>query len=1055
MIALDAVGFTAAGGALAPLVYLAMGAFGTFMLFLLLALLALPVTAMLDRAIGKEKALLLYAVGLLALTFFVFTGTTKKKGKSKKAGVVKGIPVSGADLAGDPFTRPTLDLPDDHGRGGELPGEGDRRNIYRQFSDVQDLPAPDLDAPPWHPLDLTMLPTIPGPAPGARWVLRAAKPAFVVATEGAEEEGTAPPSQPLGDIPQAVFSDRVPEPNEVYDWIEGAGGRTYVYISAIKPEGAREYLREGQEGFDDALWAFSKSPGGEVRFSVVGNTEVAKKHVTPEAILLKRRQGVSSRAPKEGEVWRVRETVANRARAAMDRVGLSWSMWRESRDIGALTRAAAAMAEVGKTGQEGEMGWTYAADLLGEALEEARNSGDDVQRSEVLLRLREAYAAMHDEAAHFRTLADYVRANPKRADGWAWTGDLLLERMGEPGEALAYYDRALEHRSSLRDAHLGRARALTRIGRHKEALHAVDQAGRDVAAQRLRATLLLRLGQLDKSITLAQSLIARQSGDLEAVHVRGCVLYTKGDLGGARAVFQRVASDPAADELRAQACYNLGLTCVRLGDAPAARAAFEACDQALSRGASPGPIPDETVSPELGLAFLAWAEGRPDDMSAALDKAREQAPLSSALHMFVGMVRSREQDDDPTTDTTDFASAQRALSRALDLAPNYAELDGWFGRVYMALGEGAAATGASQAEVAEHLDRSMAFLKRAADREEKRDRTAYDMRLRETAARIAASHVPRKQRFQAARRTVDSILRRGDLREQPAALATRGYINFRLGSYDPEAYDQCIRDLQAVVDVVPQTEGEGASPWLGWRAYAAARLADVKRWRDLEEKRLVFEGVALNKDWQTDQSDGPRIRLEEGALVFQGKAKKDGRPNAPTVQAYSAELFTKRSFEEISLELTIPGEINGDYKNNNVFGVQIGSLPTAGGSGRRSSRSAALGVYNDKGKIAVRVGGGKGVGDNEMFKDGNLKRMPGDPPWPSHGPVRVRIVRITDKGLVQLYVEDELIIEEQISGLKRSGGKMNLWIGGYSTMTQPFDVRVTNVRIIRRKGGGR
>ena len=1033
---------------------LGIGAFGTFMLFLFLALLALPVTAMLDRLLGKEKALLAYAIGLLALTFFLFTGGKKTKGGSVRASAIKDVEVGSVDVKGDPFARPDLGLPSSTGASGLLPGEGGRRNVYRQFSDVSDLPAPDLGAPPWHPLSLTMLPTVPGPAPGARWVLRADKPVGAASADGSEE-GAAPAA--VGTIPQAVFEERTPQPEEVYDWIEGIGGRTYVYISSIKPEGSARFLREGQPGYEDAIWAYSKEPRGEVRFSVVGNTETATKHVTPEAILLKRRQGVSSRAPKDGEVWKLRLNVQNLFRQAMERNNLSWSTWKESRDIGALRRAAGVMAELGATGQEGGKAWEHAAALLRVALAETERAGDAPRRTEVLLELMDAYRALHNEAALFQTLADYVRANPNRAEGWSWTGDLLLDRMGEPGEALAYFDRALEQNSGLRAAHVGRARALSMLGRHDEALDAMSKGGRDADAERLRATILLRLGKIDKALSAAQALMGREGGDPAAAHLRACALYAKGDLGGARAAFQAVAGDSAADNLRAQACYGLGLTCVRLGQGQAARAAFDACHQALMRGASPGPIPDETVSPELGLAFLAWSEARYDDMSEALDKARAQAPLSSALHMFIGMVRSLERDEDPDTITADFASAQRALSSALELAPRYAELDGWFGRVYLALGEGAAETGAGEQEVAEHLDRAVAFLNRAADREEKRDRQAYDMRLREVAARVAAVHIPRKQRFKQALDAVQSVLSRGALREQPGALAQRGYINFRLGSYEPEAYDQCIRDLQAVVDLVPGPEEAAGEnhPWKDWRAYAAGRLADVKRWRDLEEKRLSFEGIALSKDWKTDQSDGPKIRLEKGTLLFQGKARKDGSPKTPTVQAHTDQLFTKRSFEELIVTLAIPGEIGGIYKNNNTFGVQIGALPSAGGRSR--SRSAAFGIYNDKGHVGARIGGGKAQGPLERFKDGALKRLGAEEApmrWPSHGPVTLRFVRVDDKGLMRVFLEGELLLEERISGMKRSGGKMHLWIGGYGNMTEPFDVKVTEVRIIRRKGGG-
>ena len=51
-----------------------------------------------------------------------------------------------------------------------------------------------------------------------------------------------------------------------------------------------------------------------------------------------------------------------------------------------------------------------------------------------------------------------------------------------------------------------------------------------------------------------------------------------------------------------------------------------------------------------------------------------------------------------------------SLSCRAPAAPRYGELDGWFGRVHLALGEAAAATGAAEAEYAESFDRAIAFL---------------------------------------------------------------------------------------------------------------------------------------------------------------------------------------------------------------------------------------------------------------------------------------------------------------------------------------------------------
>lgn len=1000
------------------------GAFGTFMLYLLLGLLALPVTAALDKALGKEKALLLYAGALLLFTIFVMAGGTTKT-PNVSPGREDKVRAPTIELSGDPFARPEL-------LAGGVPGSGDRRNVFRRTTDTNPLPAPELEAPPWYALPISLPPTVPGPAPGARYVLHGEKPVID------PEDGST-----IAKVPDAVFADRAPQPEEVYDVIETAGSKTFVYVLGVNDGSG--WVREGEPGFEDAVWRLSAGSDDErarieISAANVGTAQAASKLLAPEDVLKARRGNVFQRRLNPAvETFHRRQTVENRFRAALDASGLKWATWQTSQDVAALRRAAQKMAEVGKTGQESGLGWAYAARLLEVALQELDRVGDTTRRSELLLELLDAYRARHDEAALFRTLAAYVRANPTRPDGWTWTGDLVLTRMGEPEEALRFYDRGVEARATSADAHLGRARALAWLGRHADALTAVGRAGSDPEAQLLRATTQLRLGQLPLAKSTVEALLAREPTLAAAVHVRACVLYAQGDLAAARSAFEQAATMPGGADVRAQACYGLGLTCVRLGQGGAAREAFDACSRALSQGSDPGPLPDEVVSPSFGLAFLAWCSGDNGEFGERLGEAREQAPRSSYIEYFAGMTSALDND---------YASALRSLGNASERATGYAELDGWLGRVHMALGEAAAAVQAPESEVAESFDRALAFLGRAADREEARDKKAFGMRLRQALAATAATHLNRKRRFLDAKEIVNKILSKEELREQPAALCVRGYAWFQLGAYDEAAYDECLRDFQLVVDTVKDDAG---TEWGKWLAYATARLDDVKRWRSLEEKRVVFEGVSLSKDWEQIEGNDISIKLDEGQLVFKGpKAKKDGRLEDPTVAAATTSLFSKRSFEEVSFKLAIPGEVGGRFLNNNVFGAQL-TVASRGGRGR--SAAAGIGVFNDRGRVAIRVGGGR----KEEWRDGEIHRLLDEAgkevPWPSNGPVTVRIVREDeDEGEIAIYLDDTRVVSDRIGGLKRAGGDMQLWIGGYSTQAQPYDVTVTELRVIRQKG---
>ncbi len=1006
-------------------------AFGTFMLFLLLGVLALPVTAALDKVIGKEKGLLLYAGAVFLFTWFVLGGGKAGSGTASPGREDK-VRAPTMDVKGDPFARPDL-------LAAGVPGHGDRRNMFRRSTDTSPLPPPDLAAPPWHPLVPAVPPTVPGPAPGARWVLEGPRP-----TIDPSDTSTIAP------IPDVVFADRGPLPEEVYDAIETPAGKEFVY--AVGVNDGSGWLREGDPGFDDAIWRLANAPPEErakieLRAAIIGSARAAAAALDPASVLKKKREniGIERKLNPQTETFRVRETVDNRFRAAIEASGLTWTSWRSAKDVSGLRRVAEKMAQIGRTGQDAGLGWARAAEALEVALVEANRVGDTARCSEILLELLAAYRARHDEAALFRTLSSYVRGSPARPDGWTWIGDLVLERMGEPEEAIRYYDRAIEVRRAYPDAHVGKARALAWLGRHEEALATLESAGSEPPALALRAVTLLRLGRLDRAKSAVDALLARDGGSAEAIHLRGCVLYAQGELASARSAFERAATMSTGAAVRAQACYGLGLTAVRLGQGAAARAAFEAAEKALAQGSDPGPTPDEIVAPSFGLAYLAWCENQTSALSEHLSRARVEAPRSCAIEFFAGLIAATEGN---------FPSALRAFNDAQSRAVGgYPELDGWLGRTYMALGENAAESEADPAEVAAHFERALAFLGRAADREEARTKGAFGMRLRQALAASIAVSTPRRRRFLQVKELVDRILQQDTLREQPAALAVRGYAWFQLGADDETAYDECLRDFQHVKDKV---KDDPADPWFEWLDYARSRLDDVKYWRSLEEKRVAFEGVALSKDWEQIEGNDIAIRLDEGQLVMKGeRARKDGRLDDPIVAAATTSLFTKRSFEEVSFRIAIPGEVQGRYRNNNTFGAQV--LVATRGGGRGRSAAPGIGVFNDRGRVALRIGGGR----NETYKDGEIHRLlapdGSERMWPTGESVHVRIVRVNgDEGTFNIYLNDEPLFDESapesISGLRRAGGDLQLWIGGFSTQAQPYDVTVSELRVIRQKG---
>ena len=234
--------------------------------------------------------------------------------------------------------------------------------------------------------------------------------------------------------------------------------------------------------------------------------------------------------------------------------------------------------------------------------------------------------------------------------------------------------------------------------------------------------------------------------------------------------------------------------------------------------------------------------------------------------------------------------------------------------------------------------------------------------------------------------------------------------------------------------------------WKSWRDYAEKQIQAVKKWRSLEEKLVTFEGARLNdKVWDSTQANGVRIIVEEGALKFEGRANTDGSFAKPIAFAKTITFFERDTFESLVMTLKIPREKGGSTTNNITFGVQVGSDTGRAGGGNK--KRPGLGIFYDRAKIAIRIQGGQ----IKKYKEGNVTRLDPAQDWPGDE-VELRIVKLDpQKGTVGLYLNGELVIQDNISAFKSARGKAMLWIGGYSTETQDFDVEVSDIRIVRRK----
>ena len=56
-----------------------------------------------------------------------------------------------------------------------------------------------------------------------------------------------------------------------------------------------------------------------------------------------------------------------------------------------------------------------------------------------------------------------------------------------------------------------------------------------------------------------------------------------------------------------------------------------------------------------------------------------------------------------------------------------------------------------------------------------------------------------------------------------------------------------------------------------------------------------------------------------------------------------------------------------------------------------------------------------------------------------------------DLGIVAIYLNGKKVFQDRVAGLKRANGKLGLWIGGYGYQAEPFDIRVRDIEIIRKR----
>ena len=762
---------------------------------------------------------------------------------------------------------------------------------------------------------------MPGLAPAARRVLRGRLPTL----------DPADASLPI-EVAPIVFEEYKPTPEDVYDWVDVGGKQNLVAIVSING------LRRGQEGYRALERQLAGGEGLDklqVEWSLIGTPEQATKAGLDPVSVAKKSKGNRSIDPgSRWPQWSLRRSVENLYEQAV-RLRLGIEPVDQTMNLRGLLEAAKEMAAIGRTGKEDREGWRRAIVLLERARAVAEKAHPPEVQAEVLVLLVEAFQALKDEQAALRALTAYAKAVPTRAEPWVRLGDLALTSLGLPEQALTYFERARSIEPTNERVALGQGDAYTLLGRDKDALAAYARAGSTFESQVRRSEASLRLGEVAQARQAADAALALKGDHPRALIARGAALYAGrrprrrqgclrdgGHLGRrGRRVARPGALRPGPHLLAPgrDACGGRGLHGLG-GRAAHGRLAGSA--RRRDRLAQPGPGPDRARAqgPRAGRSGRPGgragrrAPAQPleiskDAVGEYLSAARDEAARTSYLEHVAGALATSQGNT---------AAAVRALRRALVLAPDASELDGWLAINHLRWGMETAGRAASSEPVEAHRRRDpgrdgaagcrarparsrpprggrrLRGARGAGRRRERQGRRRST--LREAWVRLQAQHLTARQRFESARATCDRILKRSEVRdlvEQPAALCMRAYASYRLGG--DENYDACQQDLNLVLGKVKDDKAE---PWFAWREWADKTLTRVKHWRSLEEKVVSFEGVSqLTKEWAARRAHAGegRARTPNGASSpSTARPDKDGSLAAPTVAAISRPSSTRR-----------------------------------------------------------------------------------------------------------------------------------------------------------------
>jgi tetratricopeptide (TPR) repeat protein len=530
--------------------------------------------------------------------------------------------------------------------------------------------------------------------------------------------------------------------------------------------------------------------------------------------------------------------------------------------------------------------------------------------------------------------------------------------------------------------------------------------------QRAFGRFLFEAGEYDEALPHLRAAFENEPREANQARTRAAIrtefasgLLAVGSIDEAAAMFEKalqaepgtphaIAGRLQCQRLGASAAKSLGGEQAANFDLLMARALLElearnwtAARDALALAAGADPL--RASQAWRAMSWLAELTGNGEEALRWIERAREADPTDPWVLFQHGRLLAQRED---------YAAAREAFVAALDRELDFPDALAALGELSLRTGDGASAE---------------RYFERALSLDDKR---AEVHALRSINLLVLGDRDGAREAFEAAL-AVDAL--------QPLARVAQAWHTYRGG--DTQKAITQFAELNDVRRSLPESEP--------FRAFARGQMERIAEHETLFQWSDVFERSQLKNGWETEESAGPTVTLQEGALRIDGVFSQNGAVRV--FQEYNAAEFV--SFEA---DVTVATDSNAKV------GVFLSKERRAGAGGLQTQSKIGIARRRDGGLVVLVM--------DTATADENWEDVPaaGAAWWPAGRTVRLRIERVGEGNLAtgRLLIDGVPIREgiklPRLSAASGAPVRVGVFVEGQTGL--PGKVTLDNVDVIRR-----